>query len=488
VTSAPVAALGVDVGTTNTKVALAVLGDSVREERILSVATPSTGAGLQAAVLGAIRDAVADSPYAIAAIGIASMAETGAVTGPDGEPRGELLRWADGDARVADRLVASVGAVELYAATGVPVASKSPLAHWSRLADDGDPRLIDGRWLGADALVTACLTGEAVTDHTLAARTMAYRVDVQAETFDPALLGLVGLTPEQFPRVAVPGARAGGLTQAAASALGLAAGTPVVVAGHDHAVGAWAAGVREPGDAADSVGTAEALFRVVDRVSGVPRDAARRAGMSVARTVDGHDETLIAGNPTAGALVQWAFAELFPGADRGQVLAQTRLRCEGRIDSFLLPYLRGRQSPAPDPAATLRLAPAQAPIGLAGIADPAEALTAVLAGLALQLAWMDAAQTEIAGPRRPELAVLGGPGAGNDAWWHLKRRLIPGILRRVDAAEPVATGAAMLAAHRVAGLTTSLPLGSADTVASTGDPALLGAFVDAATHHDKEPV
>jgi xylulokinase len=57
----------------------------------------------------------------------------------------------------------------------------------------------------------------------------------------------------------------------------------------------------------------------------------------------------------------------------------------------------------------------------------------------------------------------------------------------VAAAEPGATGAALLAAHRVAGITTSLPLRSADSAASAGDPALLDAFVEAATLHDKEP-
>ena len=110
----------------------------------------------------------------------------------------------------------------------------------------------------------------------------------------------------------------------------------------------------------------------------------------------------------------------------------------------------------------------------------------MLTGLALQLAWMDAAQTALTGPRRAELAVLGGPGAANGAWWRLKQRLLPGALRRVDAAEPVATGAAMLAAHRVTGLTTSLPLRSADSAASAGDPALLDAFVQAATLPSKE--
>src|SRR5438067_13027753 len=108
VTSAPLAALGVDVGTTNTKVVLALLADGVREERIVSIPTPASGRALQSAVLGALRDAAAESPHPVAVIGIASMAETGSLTGPDGEPRGDLLRWADGDARTADRLVAGI--------------------------------------------------------------------------------------------------------------------------------------------------------------------------------------------------------------------------------------------------------------------------------------------------------------------------------------------------------------------------------------------
>jgi len=492
VTSAPLAALGVDVGTTNTKVVLAVFGDGVREERTLSVPTPSSGAALQSVVLQAARDVVTDSPHPIVAIGVASMGETGSLAGPDGHPRGELLRWADGDTGTADTLVAAAGAEALYEATGVPAPRKSPLVHWQRLADQQDARLDDARWLGVDALVIAALTGEAVTDHTLAARTMAYRLPAPGETlareFDRDLVGLVGLTADRFPRVALPGETAGLLAGDAAAALGLPAGIPVVAAGHDHAVGAWAAGVSEPGDAADSVGTAEALLRIAARV---PRDAARRQGMSLARSVDGRYETVLAGNPTAGALVEWAFAELIPGADRHAALEGARSLADGPLDTFLLPYLRGRQSPAPDATASVRLVQ-WAAASTGPLADPAATLTAVLTGLALQLAWMDAAQTGLTGARHPDLTVLGGPGAANAAWWRLKQRLLPGRLRRVDAAEPVATGAALLAAHRVAGLTTSLPVrphdtGSADSVASAGDPALLDAFVEAATLRSKEP-
>ncbi|MDN4613359.1 FGGY family carbohydrate kinase [Leifsonia sp. F6_8S_P_1B] len=508
VTSASPAAIGVDVGTTNTKVVLAsVAADGgVTTERVFSLPTPERGAALQEAVVAAIADVTAAAPRPIAAIGVASMAESGALTTPDGSPLGELLRWTDahvpGHAEAAASLVAQAGAAELYAATGVPVPAKSPLVHWLRLRVFGDPRTERAHWAGAADLVVTALTGEAVTDHTLAARTMAYRLGEPAATFDADLLALIGLTPDRFPRVARPGEAAGVVRADVIDAL---AGVPVVVAGHDHAVGAWAAGVRSPGQAADSVGTAEALLRVGDEV---PREGARLNGMSIARTVDGAHETLLAANPTAGAFVAWALEELLPpGAARDmvpQLGAETRdesrlgersaawrddlqrqaeavAASAAPLTSFVLPYLRGRQAPAPDPHATVRSI------------DGPPTLAGVLTGLALQLAWLDAAQTDLLGPRDPELRVLGGPGAANPAWRRVKERIMPGSLRPVVCAEPVATGAALLALRAADTIdpTTSLPLGSAagsvHPAAAAGDPALLGAFIAAATQPEKEP-
>lgn len=481
------AALGVDVGTTNTKAVLAVIDShgSVHEERIRTFPTPSDGERLRRGVLAALAE-VADGAGAHAvAIGVASMAETGALVGPDGESRGDLLGWSQGDRRSADALVMSAGAAELYAVTGVPVPAKSPLARWLSLRAADDPRLQDARWQGAADLVVAALTGEAATDHTLAQRTMAYRLPggagaAHVETFDPDLLALAGLTPDRFPRVVAPGETAGALTREAGSRLGLPFGLPVVVAGHDHAVGAWAAGVRSPGRAADSVGTAEALYRVA---ADVPLERAREAGMSTGRTVDGRHASVLAGNPTAGALIEWAFAELFPGVERQGVLdraaRESRDRRPGDPAAFVLPYLRGRQAPAPDPAARMRAVP-RLPV------DPGDALVALFTGLSLQLAWLDAEQDRLVGPRAPVLVVLGGPGAGDDAWWNAKRHVVAGSLRRVEATEPVATGAAILAAARVAGIMTTLPSRSRESAASAGDPALLDAFVRAATHQERE--
>ncbi|MGH1526664.1 hypothetical protein ACRAWC_22705 [Leifsonia sp. L25] len=112
----------------------------------------------------------------------------------------------------------------------------------------------------------------------------------------------------------------------------------------------------------------------------------------------------------------------------------------------------------------------------------------MLSGLALQLAWMDAAQTALAGPRRLELAVLGGPGAANRTWWRLKQRLVPGDLRQVDAASAGrdrrrhARRAPRRRPHHLAAPAQRRRLSPRPAIR----PCWI-AFVEAATRHDKEP-
>ncbi|MFF1572204.1 L-fuculokinase [Leifsonia sp. NPDC058292] len=497
-------ALGVDIGTTNTKVVVVEVADpaiggahdsrGVREVRRRSVPTPVGAAALRDAVLGAIEAVTRGGDERVDAVGIASMAETGALLDRAGEPLGDLLRWNDGDSDAVDDLVSSVGAAALYDATGVPVPAKTPVARWLQLQRDGDSRLRDARWAGVADEIALALTGSFATDHTLAARTMAYRslplTEALPASFDPELTALGGFSVDRLPTVLRPGEPAGAVTAEAAARTGLTAGIPVHIVGHDHAVGAWAADVRAHGEAANSVGTAEALFRVSD--TSISRDAARRAGMSIARTVDGAHESLLAGNPTAGGLVEWAFRTILPTADRERTLAEAaRAAADWQGEPLVLPYLRGRQAPHPDPSAVFRVVDRSGATA-ALPADPGDALTAILGGLVLQLAWLDAEQAEVigaSGARASTLRVLGGPGAANDAWWTLKRALIPGAVTRVESTEPVATGAALLALRDATGASPVLSArqeadgdaAEGAMAASAGASPLLADFIAAAT-------
>lgn len=507
-------ALGIDVGTTHTKVALVDV-DAPRTLAVASAPTPGP-ADLLRVVADLTRRVLAAAPDAPvpAAVGVASMAETGVPVGPDDEPRGDWLRWDGHRAGAqADALAARLGRAELFAATGVRASAKVPLATWAWLRDEQadsrasrptdarvrEPRVGslhgDGRWAGAADLVVLGLTGRLVTDHTLAGRTMAYRLgDVRTglpAAFDADLLAEVGLAPHQVPRVLRPGEtvplRAGALTDA-----GLLVGTPVTVAGHDHAVGAFAAGVRAAGDVADSVGTSEVVCTVL--AADPERVPVAAAGMSLVRTVRGDAPALVAGSSSAGGAVAAWLAHVAPDDERAGLLERASVvddalvallvgdatHASGAPGFVVLPYVHGRQTPAPDAAATLR---AVGPVPT----DPVTALRGVLLGAALQARWMLDAQAALAGAPPARVRALGRPMIANPAWVALKRWCTPVPLDVVADEEAVAAGAALLAAERAelaapAQVLHVLPVDRpAPRLARAALADRLGAFVGAAT-------
>ncbi len=446
------AALGIDIGSSNVKVALVGrdAGGSVRELMVRSLPTPSDAAGLLSAVGSLIRNILALTRMRPEAVGISSMAETGVPLDADDRALTPLIRWNGVRDRLeAESIAERYGASAMFAATGVPLGPKAPLTMWARLRRT-DPDLWSrmARWSGVADLVALDLTGALTTDHTLAGRTMAYRLPAAGEPlpteFDQELLAIAGLRAEQLPRIVLPGEQAGVVTAAAAARTGLMAGIPVILAGHDHAVGAWAAGVRRPGDVADSIGTSEALLHIL--VGAADRAAVASAGMSLTRTVTGSLECLVAGSANGGALIAWWFERLAV-ADPAAVLEQAGDRRPSRL--VILPYLSGRQAPAPDPDAGLQIFDDAGDRVEPGSLDPVESTRGLLEGLSLHLRWMDSEQRRLAGESDlgGSIVVLGGhsiPG-----WLRVKAAVMPSGLRAVTAAEPVAVGAALLAAVRL---------------------------------------
>lgn len=449
-----VLALGVDVGTTNTKVALVAISagepgcGAVRVVTAAGAPTPDDASTLVATAVGLVRSVLADAPRPPDVVGLASMAETGVPIDADGEPLCPFLRW-DGHRACAEAkaLAADLGRDALFTTTGVRPSAKVPLATlaWLR-RNEPDVWLRMRHWAGAADIVCLAMTSRLATDHTLAGRTMAYRLPgpdgVLPATFDADLLAAVGLYPEQLPAIVGPREVAGRVTASAFVGAGLLAGTPVVVAGHDHAVGAYAAGVGAPGDVADSLGTAEAVITVLARS---PEPAAvAAAGMSLVRTVTGQHEALMAACGSAGAMIAWWLATMVGNRPAADVFADVDRLPAGPTGVLVLPYLAGRQAPAPDPAAEVVI------IGRTAGHGRAQLTRALLEGLSLQARWMLAEQARLGGTdlAGSEVAVLGGAVSANPTWMGVKAAVTPAPLRLVGITQPVAAGAALVAAER----------------------------------------
>ncbi|MET7433240.1 MULTISPECIES: FGGY-family carbohydrate kinase [Streptomyces] len=435
---------GVDVGTTHCKAVLCTPAGTVLAQAQRRTPVDASGhahdvAQLCRAALEALAACTAAARRGPDAVGITGMAETGAPLDAQGDPLLPALTWSDPrPAAHAERLRRDHGAAELHEVTGVLPSPKVPLAKWLWLREEHADVVRRMRtWAGAADLVAHALTGAVGTDATFAQRTMAW--DVHTGAWRPDLLALAGLDVDRMPAVHAPGTAVGRIGGATAAALGMAPGAPVVVAGHDHLVGAWAAGVRAAGESADSMGTAEAVVTLADTAPDAR--ATGRQGMSYGRHVDGAHWCTVAGMSSSGALVEW-FCDRLLGL--GQAPPEERYRRfaalveqagEGPTGVCVEPYLHGRSAPRPDPARRLTMHGFQPRHGLSELAK------ALLEGASYQARWMAEAQGELVGAPPHTVTLLGG-SVRQRTWSAIKAAVSPWRTLVCDAPDAACLGAA----------------------------------------------
>ncbi len=465
--------LGLDLGTGRCKAALAA-----RDGRVLHVARratptrrlPDGGAEHPAGdLLAAVESLLAECARAaeglgrrIGAIGVASMSEAGVPVGeerpaasagmvaaavttgagalavPDAVPLGDVLAWFDPrPAAEAAEIGASLGPARLHAITGLRPDAKYTLPKllWlSRHRPDLLRRMT--AWAGVAELAALHLSGALATNASLACRTLAF--DVAARAWRDDLLEMAGLDAGHMPPV-LPFARpAGGLRPGIAARLGLQAGVPVVVAGHDHVVGGLAVGVAGAGQVLDSIGTAETALLVTDE----PRldDSLRAAGLSTGCHAVDARWYVLGGLQASGAVVDW-FVDSFLGGDSGdRYAAFVRLvdaAPPGPSGVLVLPYLRGRSAPRPDLHATLDV------LGLGPDHGLPDLALGVLDGTAFAVRWIVEELERAAGAHVGVVRVTGG-GTRNRRWVQIRAALDPWPLEVARAEESVALGAAIV--------------------------------------------
>ncbi|MCK6066504.1 MULTISPECIES: FGGY family carbohydrate kinase [Microbacterium] len=452
-------AVGLDVGSSTVKASLVELTDAVAVRRVARAATPATVEGLLDTLAAVTRQCVNSARTPVSAVGIASMAESGAPLDAHGHALTPLLRW---DRPVQPRHSESVWAEhpDLAATTGVPATGKPAVVALTALRQDSPAVFAATRyWGGVADLVAHALTGVRATDHTLATRTMM--AGAIGEAWDAAVLAWLGIEEQTLPEIRPPG-DAVATTSPHARRFGLGPGIPVYVAGHDHVVGAWGAGVRRPDEVADSLGTAEAIVRVT-AVASPARVVA--AGFAMGRTVDGGGTTILGGSPACGAMLQWWETE-HPGDDTLATLGHLSPDEWRTTQTTVLPYPAGRQCPRPDPGARVRV--------LEPGTGPTDRARALLQSLVAHARWMRETADELAGDTSTDVTVLGSLADRVPAWAPLVAAT--GVTTHRSALhEPVAAAAALLSAVRAGAASDSLAL-PRRPVAAARAPGLTDAY------------
>jgi gluconokinase len=349
--------VGVDIGTTSTKVvAYDTTGRRTCEaEAGYPLAEPQPGYAVQdpGAVLAAVRSSLAkvvttarDAGRTIAGVSFSSAMHSLIGLDGGGVPLTPSITWADVRATdQAERLRSlSVGA-ELHRRTGTPVHPMSPLTKliWFR---EREPAVFSSaaRWVGIKEYVLAHLTGGFVVDRSIASATGL--MDLVSLAWWPPALELAGVRTDQLPPI-VATTELLAFRPAVAAHLGLE-GVPIVVGAGDGPLANLGVGAVRPGVAACSVGTSGAVRVIVEHPGVDPLGRVFCYALT--------DERWAVGGAVSngGVVLEWARQALGP-------YESGPLQGAGSLSSG------GPSGAAPGPEASLLALAAQAPPGSDGL-------------------------------------------------------------------------------------------------------------------------
>ncbi len=344
--------LGVDIGTTATKVVAVDVGRRSQTfgEVGYPLDEPEPGAAVQdpelilravLATVGRAAAAVRAAGATVAGLSVSSAMHSLLALDAAGSPLTPSITWADTRAAaVAERLRAAPGGLELHRRTGTPLHPMAPLPKlvWLR---ETEPRTFASArtWCGIKEYVVSRLTGRLVTDHSLASGTGLLAMSTL--DWDGVAMGLAGIDRELLPPLVPAEHVLAGLTAPSADALGLPAGTPLVVGAGDGPLANLGVGAIRPGVAVCSIGTSGALRLTVERPGVDPLGRVFCYALTAGRWVIGGAVN------NGGVVVDWVGDALAPdlGGDVDALLRLAATTPPGSAGLVMLPYLLSERAP-----------------------------------------------------------------------------------------------------------------------------------------------
>lgn len=386
------------------------------------------------AALAEVGRALAGRP--IAGMAVASFGECCVLVDEAGRALGTSLAWFDRRTEpLAEAIGDRIGRERIFAVTGAaldPTLTLHKLA-WLKANRPEDAARTKRILMMADWIAFR-LSGEAATDPSLASRTQY--IALHERRWSEELLSASGFRVGQLAPLTASGAAIGTVRPDVLAETGIA-GRPVVgVGGHDHVVGAFAAGFTAPGTILDSMGTAEALL-----VAGATPSRDRAVidlGFAQGLVTAGREMSyFLAGMETSGGTVEW-WRSIIGGVPTAALVEEAGRLPAGAGGIVFLPHLTSSPPPRRDDDGR------GAFVGLTTTATPASLYRAVLEGLAFQARMMLDALANVSDiPAGQPVRVIGG-STRNPLFLQVKADAFGRRLIVIDEAEATALGAALL--------------------------------------------
>ena len=309
-------------------------------------------------------------PLQLSAIALAGTMENLVTVAKDGSGLGEALLYSDpSGAPFCESLGSKVDA----AVTGNAAEPLMTVFKLAYLRDSDPERFAKAACFlpGSKDFLALKLTGRCVTDPTCAATTGL--MDIAARDWSDPLLGHFGIEKRRLPEVLAADTILGSLTEAAADALGLEVGIPVVNGCGDGGATTIGSGADHEADISLYLGTTGWVARIAAFVPGAPPRPFYRLPHPLTR-----DIVEIAPILSAGAAAHWARTSLGLTIAESDDLALAADAEPG--EALFLPYLNGERSPFLD--LDLRAGF----LGVSATDGPGQLYRAVLEGVAFAIA------------------------------------------------------------------------------------------------------
>lgn len=481
--------MGIDIGTTNTKVGLfQVDGTSVataaaptvthRDPEGFSYYDPHEMWGMIAMAIREVMEKTRAGMHTlkhheirIGAIGITSMAESGLLVNRlTGEPRSIFMPWFDPCSQPqADRIAQEADLFERFCAAGIHSSFKLGLPKLMWLKERNPSALEGSVWLSASGYIAYRLTGIMAFDYSLAARTFAF--DIQSKAWDKDWIKSFGLPTDIFPEAFPAGTPLGSMSLDLANTLGLTGDIPVSIAGHDHVVSSLSVGAISPEIVYDSMGTAETLVGTLENKKLGRREF--ESGLSYGCHVAKDRMFWMGGNSASGGSVEWLRGLLGdPKLEYTEILSLLAEVKQGPSGILYFPYLSGSGAPHIDASARAAF------IGISKAHGKGDLIKAVLEGTAYQLQTIREEAQHISGREFNKLVVVGG-GTRNHHWLQIKADVLNCSLR-----VPPIEEASLLGAALCAGIGAGIYVSAEEAVSATASLTVMQVEPDQQRHLD----
>lgn len=394
---------------------------------------------------------VADKYDDIVGIGVASFGESFVCLDENDNPLANIILYSDPrGAQECRWIVDKVGKKRIAELTGVVAHEMYSLPKIMWLKNNRSRKFaLTKKILLVEDYVVYSLTGNAIIDYALAARSMAF--DINSLDWNEEILDAAGIDKSLFSKPVPSGTDAGEITEKTAQKTGLLKSTHIIAASHDQIVAAIGSGAFKKDVAVDGAGTVQCYTPIFEGVPDV--DVMMSGNYVIVPYVIPGEYTTIAFSHMGGALLQWCTDYVAKyekeqaksvGISVNELLETqySRKRQDEGLDEdgpsgmLVLPHFAGAALPYNDTGSKGAI------IGMTAETSPADIYRGCMEGVCYEM-YLNYSNLIKAGAVPKKLHATGG-GAKSPVWMQMKADVLGVPIVALKSVDAGTVGSAML--------------------------------------------